>query len=201
MKNTTLYLAAVAMVITAIISCSSPSNKAVDRSVSDTTVNQVVNDTAKNQNVDLKEGFSIAPIVVNYLSLKNALVSGDDKMAANEGGELLATLNKIDISSIPADKHKEYMDIAADAKEHAEHIGDNVGNIGHQREHLVSLSEDLKDLIKLFGAPQTLYQDHCPMFNGGKGAIWFSESKEIKNPYYGSKMIDCGSVQETINSK
>jgi len=199
MKNITLYPTAVAMLITVIISCSSPSSKTDNNSVNDTTTN----DTSKNQNAsaDVKKGFSIAPIVVDYLSLKNALVSGNDKMAASEGGKLLATLNKIDMTSIPADKHKEYMEIAADAKEHAEHIGDNVGNIGHQREHLVSLSEDLKDLIKLFGAPQKLYQDHCPMFNGGKGAIWFSETKEIKNPYYGSKMIDCGSIQETIDSK
>ncbi len=36
------------------------------------------------------------------------------------------------------------------------------------------------------------------MANDGKGAIWLSEVKEIKNPYLGSKMPDCGSVKETI---
>lgn len=189
------------MVVIAISSCNSNSTK-TDSSTNDTTINQKAGDASKNQDgKHLKEAFSIAPIVKDYLSLKNALISGNDKQAASEGGNLLTTLNKIDMTSIPADKHQAYMEIAADAKEHAEHIGDNVGNIAHQREHLVSLSEDLKDLIKLFGAPQTLYQDHCPMFNGGKGAIWFSETKEIKNPYYGSKMMDCGSVQETIASK
>ena len=30
---------------------------------------------------------------------------------------------------------------------------------------------------------------------------WFSENKEIKNPYYGSKMLTCGKVEKTINSK
>jgi hypothetical protein len=30
----------------------------------------------------------------------------------------------------------EYIDIIDDAKEHAEHIGDNGGKIDHQREHL-----------------------------------------------------------------
>jgi uncharacterized membrane protein YfbV (UPF0208 family) len=79
------------------------------------------------------------------------------------------------------------MDIADDAKEHAEHIGENVGKIHHQREHLASLGEDLKDLIDLFGTSQTLYQDHCPMFNDG--TVWFSENKEIKNPYYGSRLL------------
>jgi hypothetical protein len=93
--------------------------------------------------------------------------------------KLLATLNKMDMKSIPADKHKKYMDIADDAKEHAEHIGENVGNIHHQREHLASLGEDLKDLIDLFGTSQTLYQDHCPMFNEGK--VLFGSAKQRKS--------------------
>jgi len=185
----------------AFLSCNLNTGK-TESSGNDTAISQTVSDTSKNQDgKHLKADFSIAPIVKDYLSLKNALISGNDKTAASEGKNLLNTLSKIDMASIPNDKHQAYMEIAADAKEHAEHIGDNVGNIAHQREHLVSLSEDLNDLIKLFGAPQTLYQDHCPMFNGGKGAIWFSETKEIKNPYYGSKMIDCGSVQATIEVK
>ena len=28
-----------------------------------------------------------------------------------------------------------------------------------------------------------------------------AEEEAIKNPYYGSKMLTCGSVQETINNK
>jgi hypothetical protein len=36
------------------------------------------------------------------------------------------------------------------------------------------------------------------MYNNGKGADWLSKEKEIKNPYYGSQMLNCGSVEETI---
>ena len=94
---------------------------------------------------------------------------------------------------------KSYMDLADDLKEHAEHIGANAGKIAHQREHFVMLSKDVADLIKTFGnGGQTLYKDFCPMANNGKGAIWISELKEIKNPYQGSKMLTCGSVKETL---
>jgi hypothetical protein len=31
-----------------------------------------------------------------------------------------------------------------------------------------------------------------------KKASWLSDSKEIKNPYYGEKMNDCGSVKATL---
>ena len=102
------------------------------------------------------------------------------------------------IGFIEAKLKKQYLDIADDAKEHAEHIGDNSGKIGHQREHFVMLSKDINDLIKLFGTKQKLYQDYCPMADEGKGAIWISEVKEIKNPYYGSNMLTCGSIKKTL---
>lgn len=221
MKNLTLSIIAVIMAFVTV-SCNQASNKNEQSSKDTTVVSQEHpashlkgDDTATTPDVsgtpsgqdaiatgkEETKNFSIAPIVTDYLSLKNALVSDDDKAAASSGKKLLATLNKVDMKAVPADKHKKYMDIADDAKEHAEHIGENVGNIHHQREHLASLSEDLKDLVSLFGTSQTLYQDHCPMFNDGKGAVWFSENKEIKNPYYGSKMISCGKVQQTINGK
>lgn len=215
MKNITLSISA-AVLMTIAVSCNQSSNKnseqpkngstavtedqSTQQSEKKATVSATIEDgisTAQGDN----NSFSIAPIVTDYLSLKNALVSDNDKAAASAGKKLLATLNNVDMQSVPADKHQKYMDIADDAKEHAEHIGENAGNIHHQREHLSSLSEDLKDLIALFGTSQTLYQDHCPMFNDNKGAIWLSESKDIKNPYYGAEMLSCGSVQKTIATK
>ena len=210
MKNLTLSIIAVIMAFVTV-SCNQASNKNEQSSKDTTVVSQEhpashlkgddtattpdVSGTPSGQDAEAKN-FSIAPIVTDYLSLKNALVSDDDKAAASAGKKLLATLNKMDMKSIPADKHKEFMEIFESAKENAEHIGENAGKIDHQREHLASLSEDLKDLVSLFGTSQTLYQDHCPMFNEGKGAVWLSETKEIKNPYYGSKMISCGSVKK-----
>lgn len=139
---------------------------------------------------------SINEIVSNYLQMKNALVKDDSKGAANAGKKLFVTLNKINLSLIDVKLKTEYIDIADDAKEHAEHIGDNSGKIEHQREHFVMLSKDVNDLIQLFGTTQKLYQDYCPMANDGKGALWISEIKEIKNPYYGSKMSNCGSIKK-----
>jgi len=205
MKNITLSIVAAVMAIIAV-SCNQSSNKNNEQSTVTSDVPAIQepskendSETSTDNEAIAKAGnFSISPIITDYLTLKNALVSDDDKAAANAGKALLATFNKVDMNTIPADKHKEYLDIADDAKEHAEHIGDNVGNIAHQREHLAVLSEDVKDLIALFGTSKKLYQDHCPMFNDGKGAIWLSEGKEIKNPYYGSEMLTCGNVQQEL---
>jgi len=197
MKNIKLLIFTVTMAII-MVSCNQSTNKS-EKSANDTTA--FSGQEVKKDVTGQADKFSIALIITDYLSLKNALVSDDDKAAASAGKKLFATLNKVEMKDVPADKHMEYMDIADNAKENAEHIGDNVGNILPQREHLASLSEDIYDLIELFGSPQKLYQDHCPMFKDSKGAIWLSENKEIKNPYYGSKMISCGEIEETIDSK
>jgi hypothetical protein len=47
--------------------------------------------------------------------------------------------------------------------------------------------------VKLTTEP--IYQAYCPM----KKANWLSNDKAIKNPYYGSAMLTCGKVVETIN--
>lgn len=142
--------------------------------------------------------FSTNDIIADYLKVKNALTKDDSKGAANSAKALYATLNKVNSSTIDSRLKKEYIEIADDAKEHAEHIGDNAGKIDHQREHFIILSKDVNDLIATFGTKQKLYQDFCPMANNGKGAIWISEIKEIKNPFYGSQMLTCGSLKKTL---
>ena len=218
MKNIILPIIALATVAVVTFSCNQSSNKNGDQQVKDSSAvsqTQALPESAKNDTVfsvtpterlsnqdqsveGQTKGFFIAPIVKDYLALKNALVADNDKAAANAGKQLFITLKNVDMKSIPANKHKNYMDIVGNAKENAEHIGDNAGKIDHQREHLASLSKDISDLIALFGTTQKLYQDHCPMYNDGKGAVWISEFKAIKNPYYGSQMLTCGSVKKEL---
>ena len=33
---------------------------------------------------------------------------------------------------------------------------------------------------------------------GGKGGNWLSKESGVKNPYFGSRMMTCGSTLETI---
>ncbi|MCW1148334.1 DUF3347 domain-containing protein [Flavobacterium lacisediminis] len=145
-----------------------------------------------------KSPFSIKEIVTNYLKIKNALTKDDAKTAAIAGNSLFKVMASTNTNALTPSQKKEYIDIVDDAKEHAEHIGKNAGKIDHQREHFAILSKDINDLIKMFGTDQKLYQDYCPMYNDGKGALWISETKEIKNPFYGSQMLTCGSLKKTL---
>ena len=141
-----------------------------------------------------KDSASIQTVLTEYLKVKNALIAGKSKDAADAAKALNAAIDKLGEGLMTDAEQKAFTGIRDDAKEHADHIGSNGTNIKHQREHFQLLSKDIYDLVKTFGTTQTLYKDYCPMVK----AIWLSETKPIKNPYYGSSMLTCGEVQETI---
>lgn len=170
--------------VSAAINPPSTKDQATDTSVKQTT------------SPATQEKFSIADIVSIYLKLKNALTKDDANGAANAGKALFTSFSNANIASLDEKQKKGFTDIADDAKEHGEHIGANAGKIDHQREHFALLSKNINDLIIMFGPPQKLYQDFCPMYDDGKGATWISETREIKNPFFGSKMPTCGSVKK-----
>jgi hypothetical protein len=162
-----------------------------------TGVNTAGNDTTHTNQVTpvvQKDSASIENVLTQYLKLKNALVADKPGDAAEAGKSLKAALDKMGGDLMTAPEQKAFADLGKDTKEHAEHISAAGTDIKHQREHFQMLSKGIYDLVKAFGITQTLYKDYCPMVK----AIWLSETRPIKNPYYGSSMLTCGNVQETI---
>jgi len=161
----------------------------------------MANKSAISPSIKVEHSLSVTSIIDNYLALKTALAEDDAKKAASSGKMLLDALGKFNLSSQAVSKQKELMDILDDAKENAEHISENANKIDHQREHLEILGTDLRDLILITGTDRTLFQINCPMYNDNKGGKWLNESKEVKNPFFGSKMPKCGNVVQEITFK
>lgn len=140
----------------------------------------------------------IDELLGHYFALKNSLMADDGAGAANHGKELMESLRKFDQSKLNDQQKKVYADMSDDCKEMAQHISTNAGNIAHQREHFDMMSIDVYDLVKVIKPQQTIYVYQCPKYNNGKGAIWLSETKDIKNPYMGKSMTECGTVKEEL---
>ena len=134
-------------------------------------------------------------ILENYFNLKNALVSDDNDKTKELGATLAKNISSFDVSEFTDAQKLELDDIFKDAKEHATHISES--DMKHQREHFKVLSKDITDMIAMTGSENKLYEQFCPMYDGG--AAWLSMNEEIRNPYYGSKMLKCGKVQREIN--
>ncbi|MEJ5963316.1 DUF3347 domain-containing protein [Pedobacter immunditicola] len=75
----------------------------------------------------------------------------------------------------------------------------NAANLDAQRTIFASLNDEFIALLKQTGMNSgKLFVAHCPMALNDKGASWVSNTKEIRNPYYGESMLTCGSVKETL---
>lgn len=153
------------------------------------SINAQVKDT-----VDANLRKQVASTLTKYLTLKDALVGSDAEAASKASNELFTSLNAVDATKMTADQKTLWGKIGEDLKEDAEHIHKNK-EIGHQRAHFAKLSNNMYALIVKFKANnEETYYHYCPM----KKASWLSLSKEVKNPYYGSKMLNCGSVKATL---
>ena len=198
MKNIILGLALVAIILAACNSNSRSTENQVNNNDTLARTRAEQTKVSSSADADSKNTVSIKEIIVTYLQLKNALTKDNTNDAATAGTALEAAFKKFDKTALTVAQKKIFEDVEVDAREHAEHIGKNGGNIEHQREHFEILSNDIYDLVKTFGGGQVLYKDFCPMYNNKKGAYWISETKEIKNPYLGKAMPTCGNITEEI---
>jgi len=133
----------------------------------------------------------------NYFSLKDALVKTDGTTASAAAKELLGSINAVKMGELKMDVHMVWMKVLESLKNDATAISSST-DIKKQRDSFNSLSTSIYGLIKFSKSDETVYYQFCPMANDGKGANWLSKENNIKNPYYGSKMLTCGKVVETI---
>lgn len=149
-------------------------------------------------NIDPKVAGSLREIVDQYLLVKNALAADNGKKAAQAAEAMSEAMERVDKSFFTAEQKIIYDDSEETMKENAEHISKKPGDIKHQRFHFSFMSEDLYAVVRAFGGGRPLFHDHCPMAKDNEGAMWLSETKEIRNPYFGAAMPDCGTVEELI---
>lgn len=147
--------------------------------------------------VEILEANQLKAVFDNYFALKDALVKTDGNSASAKASVLLSAINAVKMETLKTDEHTVWMKVLKNIKEDTEHIADTK-DAKHQRDHFVTLSKNVYDLIKVSKQETPTYLQHCPMASDGKGADWLSKEKEIKNPYFGSMMLSCGKVTETI---
>lgn len=133
----------------------------------------------------------------SYFDVKDALVKTDGKMASEKAKSLVKAIGSVKMNELKADEHTVWMKVLNDLKEDAEHISETA-DAKHQRDHFMTLSKSIYELLKVSKYEVPVYYQFCPMANDNKGANWLSKENAVKNPYYGSQMLTCGKTVETI---
>ena len=132
---------------------------------------------------DLKDE-NVQNVYNDYLKLKDVLVSSDSSGARKAGEQLAASLSKIDGCENTAGLATKIS---------------STDDLKAQRLHFTALSADVVALMKHTDVSSgELYVQYCPMANEGDGGYWLAAEKEVRNPYYGDEMLNCGEVKETI---
>ena len=133
-------------------------------------------------------------ITNHYLALKNSLVVSDSLAVVANAAALQNSLKNFKFKKLSLEQmneatktRKEIIDLAAEVT--------TTKNINKQRKIVELLSVKFWDLAPKFkAADTTLHLQVCPM----TGAMWVSDSKEIKNPYYPKNMLTCGEVKASL---
>lgn len=126
---------------------------------------------------------NMAIVFREYLGLKDAMVGTNPAKTAAQASRLMTA----------------FTDMKAD--EAAVTAAENVMNAGHmdrQREAFVELTAIVEQMLEGEVASGTIYKQYCPMAFNNTGASWLSNSSDIMNPYFGSKMLRCGRIDGKI---
>jgi hypothetical protein len=148
-----------------------------------------VNEEFKTQIIDLTNHYFHIKDALVKTNAEEAKIAAENWLAAAEG------INTADLGSIEADYfNNHFMELKKSVLEIT-----SSEDVEKQREEFFNLSNGTYNLIKAFKAKATdIYLQYCPMAFNDKGAGWISNQKEIRNPYFGDKMLKCGKVKETL---
>ncbi len=128
-----------------------------------------------------------SPLLTSYYNLKDALVSSSATAAAASAAELAKAINEADKETVKDESRNALLSDATAISQ--------TKDLKVQREKFAILSTNMFALAKTGKlSTEPVYQQYCPM----KKASWLSNNKAIKNPYFGSAMLTCGSVKETL---
>ncbi len=140
----------------------------------------------------------VSEVFDSYVRLKEAFVSSDATKVTEEAENTQESLNKVDMKLVTGAAHSDWMSFLKAMQTSLTAIAAS-DDIEAQRTEFSNLSTALYKTIKAYGlGGKTAYYEFCPMAFDDKGAYWLSDESKIRNPYFGDKMLTCGTVEEKL---
>ncbi|RLD22353.1 MAG: efflux RND transporter periplasmic adaptor subunit, partial [Bacteroidetes bacterium] len=122
----------------------------------------------------------------------------DTKTAVNNSKAVKKSMDNVKMQLLKGDAHIMWMDMMKPINSNLDKIIAS-SDIEAQRLAFSDLSNAVYSTIKMFNVSGlNVYYQFCPMAKDNTGAYWLSLDSEIRNPYFGDKMLKCGETKETI---
>jgi Cu(I)/Ag(I) efflux system membrane fusion protein len=146
---------------------------------------------------------SFTRLLDSYYSLKDALVASDTVKANAASLQLALNADSLKTADIQGDTSGM---IRETAQSFAMTISGSAralpaeNGIENKRKELNMITDALWSLTRTVRYDgQKVYYQFCPMAFDNSGAYWLSDNNEIRNPYFGSKMLTCGEVTDSLD--
>jgi len=135
-----------------------------------------------------------------YFRVQRALSHDSLEGAKKESKAVLEALDHVDMTLLDHESHMAWMKELKVLAEGGGGIG-GADSIDDARKSFKSLSDALIRVARSFGTTGNIavYRFHCPMAFDNKGSDWLQDKPEIENPWFGSSMLKCGTLEETIS--
>lgn len=167
-------------------------------STEDHSAHQEMDKSKKETEINKKFKKQLTDVYTAYLEMKNALVASKTEQTGQKANQVKSKLKAVNMGLLEGDAHMEWMQYLEKLNNTLEKIS-SASDIEIQRKSFAEYNLVFYKSLKNFGlSGGTVYYQYCPMAVGKKGAYWFSEKKEIENPYFGEAMLKCGETSETF---
>lgn len=151
------------------------------------------------EDIDPEFQKQLAYVYQTYLKMKEAFVASDAKKVSETSLKVKSSLKKVEMKLVKGDDHMKWMKQLKKLNKSLTDISVS-DDIDEQRVYFSSFNDMFYQSVKSFGIVNaTIYYQYCPMALNNKGAYWLSDSKQIRNPYFGKKMLKCGTTKETLH--
>ncbi len=145
---------------------------------------------------------ALTPVYQTYFVIQAALAGDDHDGAVAAYTQFVKDVKQVDMTLFTGDTHLSWMRISDSLSRYGTD-GQVAMDIATTRQAFLGLSRSVIELERAFGHAdgQEYFLTFCPMADKNKGAFWMQTSKVINNSFFGSSMLRCGSVKETLQPK
>jgi Cu(I)/Ag(I) efflux system membrane fusion protein len=144
----------------------------------------------------------LGKLLQHYLVIQSSL-AGDDFPSAKKAGEKFAsTLKGVDGGLLKGEARKTWTEALDSLKKGAERAISSQ-DIDAMRKGFESLSLGMAAAVERLGAgiKGPVFELYCPMAFDNKGAVWLQQDENVRNPYFGAQMLNCGEVKRQIRGQ
>lgn len=140
-------------------------------------------------------------VLSSYYELKDALVATSAPKADEGATKLMIAANELDVYIKTDSANREalipHLDTLKEGVNGVLSVKDETTE--KKRIAFETVSNAMFALLRAADIKNAgVYRQYCPMAFNDKGAYWLSNETDIRNPYFGKVMLECGEVTDSL---